>query len=69
MRYLWLLQLKLFIRKITLTGSSNGLFGECKWLPIYSDMFGMIQKRQRETSVSEAFCGKEIQRDMNAWAN
>lgn len=41
-----------------------GLFGECKLLPIYLDMFGMVQNRQRETSVSEAFCGKEIKTGM-----
>lgn len=59
LRYLWLLWLKFFIRNITLTASSSGLFEECKMLPIHLDMFEIVQKRQRETSVSEAFCGKE----------
>lgn len=66
LRYLHQRQLELFIRKITLTASSSGLFGECELLPIYLDIFGMVQKRQKETSISEAFCGKEINRNIGA---
>ena len=59
MRYLWLQLLKFFIRKITLTVSSSGLFEECKLLPVHLDIFEIVPKRQRQTRVSEVLCGKE----------
>lgn len=59
MRYLWLQRLKFFIRKITLTASSSGLFEAYKLLPGHLEIFGIVPKRERQTSVSEALCAKE----------
>lgn len=44
---------------ITLTVSSSSLFEEYKLLPVHLDIFEIVPKRQRQTSVSEALCRKE----------
>lgn len=51
--------MKFFIRKITLTASSSGLFEEYKLLPGHLDIFEIVPKRERQTSVSEALCEKK----------
>lgn len=53
----------MFIRKGTLAPSLSGLFEWYKRFPIYLGVFAMVVKSQREQSVKETFCKKEIKKE------